>query len=158
MPTLTRPQTIWIESTGPPSYAWVVDMTVLTALSSITVEQTKASNWMLGRCMQLLGYLTSNNIAKVRFHVSEMIMNIHSDASYLLAPGARSQTCGHFFMGWTPKDNEPIKLNRAFHTNTTIMWYVVALAAETELGALFHNCQTAIVFLTNLSQPWTPTT
>ena len=106
--------------------------------------------------MQLIDYFASNDIAKVRFHASEMIMIIHSDASYLSAPGARSRTCGHFFMGWTPKDNEPIKLNRAFHTNTTIMWYVVALAAETELGALFHNCQTAIVFwqtLANLGHP-----
>ena len=96
--------------------------------------------------MQLIDYFASNDIAKVRFHASEMIMIIHSDASYLSAPGARSRTCGHFFMGWTPKDNEPIKLNNAFHTNTTIMQFVVASAAEAELGALFLNCQTAIFF------------
>ncbi len=116
------------------------------ALSSIAMEQTKATDWTLERCMQLLDYLASNNPAKVRFHTSDMIMNIHFDASYLSAPGAQSRTCGHFFMGSIPKDNEPIVLNEAFHTSTTVMRFVVASAAEAELGALFHNCQTAIIF------------
>ncbi len=121
-------------------------MTVLMALSSIAMEQTKATDRTLERCMQLLDYLASNNPAKVRFHASDMIMNIHSDALYLSASGVQSRTCGHFFMGSIPKDNEPIVLNGAFHTSTTVMRFVVASAAEAELGALFHNCQTAIIF------------
>ena len=76
------------------------------------------------RCIQLLDYLASNADAKVRFHASDMIMNIHSDASYLLETKARSRACGHFFMGWTPKKGKPIKLNRAFYTNTTILRFL----------------------------------
>ncbi len=110
-------------------------MTVLMALRSIAMEQTKATDRALERCMQLLDYLASNNPAKVRFHVSDMIMNIHSDASYLSASGARSRACGNFFMGSIPKDNKPIVLNGAFHTSTTVMQFVVASAAEAELGA-----------------------
>ncbi len=63
-------------------------MTVLMALSSIAMEQTKATDRTLERCMQLMDYLASNNPAKVRFHTLDMIMNIHFDASYLSAPGA----------------------------------------------------------------------
>jgi hypothetical protein len=37
-------------------------------------------------------------------------------------------------MGWMPKDGKPIKLNGTFHTNLSIMKFVVALAAEAELG------------------------
>ncbi len=55
-----------------------------------------------------------------------------------------------FFMGSIPKDNEPIVLNEAFHTSTTVMRFVVASATEAELGALFHNCQTAKKF----DKPW----
>ncbi len=69
-----------------------------------------------------------------------MIMNIHSDASYLSKTKARSRACRHFFMGWMPKNGEPIKLNGAFYVNTTISIFVVASAAEAELGALFQNC------------------
>ncbi len=75
-----------------------------------------------------------------------MVMNIHSDASYLSESGARSQACGHFFMGWMPKNEEPIKLNGAFYTGSSIMRFVVASAAEAELGSLFHNCQTGMIF------------
>ena len=54
-------------------------------------------------------------------------------------------------MGWMPKNGEPIKLNGAFHTNSGIMQFVVALAAEAELGALFHNCQTGMIFQQSLA-------
>ena len=42
-------------------YAHTVDMTVLMALGSIAMEQTKATDWTLERCMQLLDYLASNS-------------------------------------------------------------------------------------------------
>jgi hypothetical protein len=127
-------------------YARAADMTVLMALSSIAVEQTKATEKTLGHCLQLLDYLASNLEATVRFHESDMIMNIHSDASYLSETKARSRACGHFFMGWMPKNGEPIKLNGAFYVNTTILQFVVASAAEAKLGALFHNCQDGTIF------------
>jgi hypothetical protein len=73
-------------------YAQAVDMTVLMTLSFVAMKQTKATDWTLERCIQLLDYLASNNTAKVRFHASDMIMNIHSNASYLSALG-RSRKC-----------------------------------------------------------------
>jgi hypothetical protein len=142
-------------------YAHAIDMTVLMALSSIAVEQMKATEKTMGCCVQLLDYLVSNLEAKVRFHVSDMIMNIHSEASYLSKTKACSRACGHFFMGWMPKNGEPIRLNGALYVNTTILQFVVASAAEAELGALFHNCQDGVIFwqtLTDLGhlQPKTP--
>jgi hypothetical protein len=127
-------------------YARSVDMTVLMALSSIAAKQTKATEKTMNRCIQLLDYLATNEMAKIRFHASEMILNIHSDASNLSETGAHSRACGHFFMGWMPKDNKPIRLNGAFHTNSTIMRFVVMSAAKAKLGTLFHNCQRGIIF------------
>ena len=88
-------------------------------------------------------------------------MNIDSDTSYLSESNARSRVCGHFFMGSVPIDGEPIQLNGAFYTNSVILNFVVASAAEAELGALFHNCQDDIIFCQTLSdmghpQPKTP--
>ncbi len=59
------------------------------------------------------------------------------------------------------KNGKPLQLNGAFYVNTTILHFVVASAAEAELGAIFHNCQDGIIFrqtLTNLGhpQPQTP--
>ena len=142
-------------------YARAVDMTVLMALSSIAVEQTTATEKTMERCTQLLDYLAGQPEAIIRFHASDMILNIHSDASYLSEAKARSRACGHFFMGWMPRDGEPIRLNGAFHVSTTILRFVVASAAEAELGALYHNCQTGIIFRLTLAemghpQPQTP--
>ncbi len=58
-------------------------MTVLMALSSIAVDQTKAMKKTMAQCIQLLDYLSSQADAKVRYHALDMIMNIHSNALYL---------------------------------------------------------------------------
>jgi hypothetical protein len=84
-------------------YAQAVDMTVLMALSSIAVEQTKATEKPMAPCIQLLDYLLSQADSKVRYHALDMIMNIHLDAA-----NAQSRACGNFFMGWMPKDGDPI--------------------------------------------------
>jgi hypothetical protein len=49
-------------------------------------------------------------------------------------------------MGWVPKDGAPIRINGSYNVSTNVIRFVVASAAEAELGALFHNCQTGIIF------------
>jgi hypothetical protein len=75
-----------------------VGMMVLMALSTIAMLPKPTENTM-ERCVQLLDYLVMHAAAKIRFYVSDMIMNIHSDTSYLSENKARSRACGHFFMG-----------------------------------------------------------
>jgi hypothetical protein len=96
-------------------------MTVLTALSTIAVNKTKVTKRTMEQCTQLLDYLAHIADAKVHFHASDMILNIHSHAPYLSEAKARSRACGHFFMGWVPKNGDPIQLNGAFHISMTIM-------------------------------------
>jgi hypothetical protein len=127
-------------------YARAVDITVLMALSSIASEQTRGTTNTMVKAKQLLDYLATHPDATIRFQASDMILNVHSDASYLSESKAHSRACGHFFMGWSPKDGDPIKLNGAFFTLCTILRFVVALAAEAELGALFLNCKEGIIF------------
>jgi hypothetical protein len=125
-------------------------MTVLMALSSITSEQTKGTERTLEKAYQVLDYLASHPDAVLRFQASDMVLNIHSDASYLSEPKARSRGYGHFFMGSIPRDGKPIKLNGAFHTLCSILQCVVVSAAEAELGALFMNCQEGMIFKATL--------
>ncbi len=79
-----------------------------------------------------------------------MVINIHFDASYLSELKTQSRACGLFFMGALPKDGEPIKLNGSFHTLCSILRFVVASAAEAELGALILNCQEGTMFNSTL--------
>ena len=133
-------------------YARAVDITVLMALSSIAIEQSKGTTSTMEKAKQLLDYLATYPDATIRFRASDMIMNVHSDASYLSEANARSRACGHFFMGWTPKDGDPIRLNGAFFTLCAILRFVVASAAEAELGALFLNCKEGMIFRLTLEE------
>ena len=90
-----------------------------------------------------------------------MILNIHSDASYLTAAGGRSRVAGHFFLGWLPEDGKPIPLNGAIFSAATILKIVASSAAEAELGALFENIKQGHIFRLALEemghqQPPTP--
>ena len=89
-----------------------------------------------------------------------MILNVHSDASYLSAPKACSRAGGYFSLGSLPCNGDPIKLNGAIHVTCTLLKLVAASAAEAELGALFLNAQEAKVFrlvLAKLGYPQPPT-
>jgi hypothetical protein len=71
-------------------------MTVLVALSTIAMSQAKPTENTMERCIQLMDYLATHADEKNRFYLSDMVMNIHSDASYLFESKARSRACGHF--------------------------------------------------------------
>ena len=81
--------------------------------------------------------------AIIRFYNLDMILQIHTDASYLTAPKSRSKAGGHFFLGSVPVNNVAIKLNGTIHSLCTILRFVASLAAESELGALFLNAREA---------------
>jgi hypothetical protein len=116
------------------------------ALSSIASKQTRGTTNTMAKAKQLLDYLATHPDVTIWFRALDMILNVHSDASYLSETKAHSRACSHFFMGRSPKDGGPIKLNGAFFTLCTILRFVVALAAKAELGALFLNCKEGIIF------------
>jgi hypothetical protein len=131
-------------------YARAVNITVLMALSSVASEQTRGTTNTMAKAKQLLDYLLMHPDATIRFRAPDMILNVHSNASYFSESNAHSCACSHFFMWWSPKDGDPIKLNGAFFTLCTILQFVVASAAEAELCALFLNCKEGIIFVS----PW----
>ena len=68
-----------------------------------------------------------------------MILNVHSDASCLSEPRAKSRVAGVYFMGDVPEHGKPILLNGNIFMMCSMLKFVVASAAEAELGALFIN-------------------
>jgi hypothetical protein len=64
-------------------YARAVDPTVLMPFNDIATEQTKATEKMQAATSQLLDYLVTHPDATIIYHASDMILHIHSDASYL---------------------------------------------------------------------------
>jgi hypothetical protein len=109
------------------------------ALSEISSQQAAPTENTMKRVNQFLDYMWTHPDAVIQYHTSDMIFNVHSDASYLSTPKARSGAGGYFFLGSLPCNGDPIKLNRAIHIACTILKLVAASAAEAKLGALFLN-------------------
>jgi hypothetical protein len=68
-----------------------------------------------------------------------MILHIHSNASYVSVSNARSHLGGLFFCG--EKSPQQDTLNRSILNIASVIKNVVASAAESEVGACFHNAQ-----------------
>jgi hypothetical protein len=79
-----------------------VDPTFLIPLNDIATEQKKAMEKTQATTNQLLDYLATHPDATIRYHASDMILHIHSDASYLSVSNARSRLDGLLFCGDTP--------------------------------------------------------
>jgi hypothetical protein len=64
-------------------YARAVYPTILMPLNEIATEHTKATEKTQAATNQLLDYLATHPDATIHYHASDVILHIHSDASYL---------------------------------------------------------------------------
>ncbi len=92
-------------------------------------------------CKQFLDYFASQDKAILTYKASDMVLAIHSDASYLSEPKTCSQAGGHMFMA---SNNKIPQNNGAVLNILQIIRAVMSSAAEAKLGALFINAKVAI--------------
>jgi hypothetical protein len=140
-PPLTAQQYLTIQKvTGSVLYyARAVDPTILMPLNDISTEQTKATEKTRAATNQMSDYLATHLDTTIRYHPSDMVLHIHSDASYLSVSNARSRLGGLFFLG--NKSPEQETLNGSIFNIAAVIKNVVASAAESEVGACFYNAQ-----------------
>jgi hypothetical protein len=139
-------------------YGQAVDSTLLVALSSLASAQAAPTEHTLKLVKWLLDYASSNPDAILTYKISDMILAMHSNASYLSKANARSQAGGYFFCS-TNVDNLPN--NGAILNISKILKAVMSSAAKAELGALYINACEAVPMrqlLTEMGQkqPKTP--
>jgi hypothetical protein len=76
----------------------------------------------------MLDYLATRPDSTIRYHASDMVLHIHSDASYLSVSNARSRLGGLFFLGGAFPEQETI--NGSILNVAAVIKNVVASAAE----------------------------
>jgi hypothetical protein len=86
---------------------------------------------------QFLDYMWTPPDVIIWYRASGMILNVHSDGSYLSAPKSCSRAGDYIFLGSIPQDGNPITLNGAIHITYAIFKLFAASTAEAELGAPF---------------------
>jgi hypothetical protein len=67
------------------------------ALSAIASQQAAPTEDMHNRINQLLDYMATHPDAKIQYRASNMVLNLHSDASSLSALNICSHAGGYFF-------------------------------------------------------------
>ena len=113
-----------------------VDRTMLPALSAIASSQAAPTQAIMKKIELFLDYAALHPDVIVTYRASKMILALHSNASYLSKPKARSRAGGHFFLS----ENEEDPANNGAILNTAqIIRPVMSSAAEAELGAMFIN-------------------
>jgi hypothetical protein len=128
-------------------------------LNDIYTEQTKSTEKTKGATNQLLDYLATHPDATLRYHASDMILHIHSDASYLSVSHARSRLGELFFFG--DKHPKEDNLNGSILNLASVIKNMVYSAAESEVEACFKNAQSGAPLRITLielghTQPATP--
>jgi hypothetical protein len=138
-PPLTANQCINIQKfTGSVLYyARSVDPTVFMPLNDIAMEPKKSTEKTQAATNQLLYYLAPHPDATIRYHSSDMILHIHSDAYYLSVSNARIRLGGLFFCRDKPPQEDT--LNGSIFNVASVIKNVVTSAAESEVGACFQS-------------------
>ena len=124
-------------------YARAVDPTMLTALSTIATEQSQGTQTTKDKAEHFLKYAASHPDATIKFFKSDMLLKVHSDASYLSERQGRSRAGGHFYLGnWEDHTDPP---NGPILNTTGILANVMSAASEAEAAALFTNMKEGVI-------------
>eukprot|EP00980_Cylindrotheca_fusiformis_P027368 scaffold20194_cov75-Cylindrotheca_fusiformis.AAC.1 len=120
-------------------YAKAVDITMVTAIGSIAMDQAAATELTVKDITQLLNYAATNPDATIRFYASDMVLYVESDASYLSETKARSRVAGfHYLSDKMPNPTDPNAkpppMNGAINVTCKVMKAVLSSAAEAELA------------------------
>jgi hypothetical protein len=141
-------------------YARAIDPTLIMPINVLASEQSNATEDTVDKVIKLLNYCNTHPETKILYHASDMILHIHSDASYLSENEAKSRAGGFFYMGNTTKNDKKLT-NGAILIVSRVLKHVMSSAAEAEIGAVFINAKEGAVLRTTLEelghkQPPTP--
>ena len=87
----------------------------------------------------------------ITYHASDMVLECHSDASYLSEPGARSRAGGHFFLS---SNVEMPSNNGAVFNISQIIRAVMMSAAESKIGEMYINAREVVPQRMTQSEMW----
>eukprot|EP00804_Cyclotella_cryptica_P024923 CCRYP_011831-RA/>CCRYP_011831-RA protein AED:0.37 eAED:0.37 QI:0/0/0/1/1/1/2/0/402 len=122
-------------------YARAVDNKLLVALSTISSQQTAATQNTATAVHQLLDYVAMYPNDGITYRASSMILAAQSDVSYLTEAGSHSRAGAHIFLS----ENDPIpQHNMPILTISQTIKYAMASAAEVELTAIYITARELI--------------
>jgi hypothetical protein len=110
-------------------YARTVDPTLIMPINVLASEQSNATEVTADKVVKLLNYCNTRPETKIRYHASDMILHIHSDASYLSENEAKSRAGGFFYLGNNTRNDKNLT-NGAILIISKVLKHVMSSAAE----------------------------
>ncbi len=118
-------------------YSRAVDPSICTAVHQLSSVQAQPTANDMARMYRLLQYLAAHSNNGIRYHASDMILQLMSDASYLCRPKARSVGGIYSYLGLPSAINGPISCG------SWMIECVCSSVAEAELASGFRVAQVA---------------
>ena len=113
---------------------------MLTSLSTIASAQAKPTEETITWCKPFLDYPATPQDTILTYKASDMVLVVHSDASYLSEPKAHNQA-GSYFLS---SDCDDPANNGAVLNFAQLIKDGMSSAADAELGALYINAREAV--------------
>jgi hypothetical protein len=142
-----------------------VDSRILPTTCAVACEKASPTLSTMSRLDRLLGYVFSHPNARKIYRASDMILRVHSDASYLSRPRAGSVAGSVHYMGmgsstnfFAPDPEAPV--NQLVSAHSTCIHVVVSFVAEAEIAGVFAAARIALderQILADLGHPQPPT-
>jgi hypothetical protein len=141
-------------------YERAVDPTLIMPINVLASDQSIATEITADKVIKLLNYCNTHPETKTRYHASDMILHIHSDASYLSENEAKSRAGGFFSMGSDVKPDKKLT-DGAILIISKVLKHVMSSATKAEVGAVSINAKEGAVLRRTLEelghkQPPTP--
>ena len=137
-------------------YARAINTTMAHAINDIGAAVANGTEATQKAVHHFLDYAHSNPDGEIIFRASDMILQVDSDAAYLVAPKARSRAGGYHFLG----NKDHTMFNGPIHVLAKIIKNVMGSAMESEIAAMFMNGQLIMQYreiLQDMGHPQPPT-
>jgi hypothetical protein len=122
-------------------YAWAVNNKLLVALNAIATQQSCATVATEQAVHLLLDYVATYPSDSIIYGASNMVLCAYSDVGFLNKTKSRSHAGAHIFLS----ENKSFpQFNGAILSIAQIIKFVMALAAKSELAALFVTAREMI--------------
>ena len=122
---------------------------ILVALNEIASEQSKPTTDTMAKTDMLMDYLHTYPNATIRYHASDMVLKICSDAAYLLHPRARSCIAAHYHLGWL---SDTTRVNGSVDVLFQTLKNVVGSTTEAETGGVYTGARHGSAIFNTLTE------
>ena len=129
-----------------------IDPCIKPALNEIGTVQASPTTDTNDKVQMLMDYLHDHPDGVLRFHASDMILQLEADAAYLVLPKARSRAAAWFILGNDPTIHLSPMSNAPIYVMCNTIKNTMSSATEAETGGIYMATQRACPIRVTLSE------